>query len=94
MTQKDSDLLADLLARLTVVNQSLDRVHQNIAELLRRAAQRHDTTGLQVSELRGVGHRLVSLAGDLTTLGVDTARWADEVDHMIDTDGEDDNPSL
>jgi hypothetical protein len=75
-----------LLARLSVVNRSLETVNQNIGEVLRRAAQRQDAGGLNVSELRGVGHRLVSLAGDLTTLGVDMARWADEMDDVSDTD--------
>lgn len=83
MTQKDGDVLA----RLTVVKRSLERVNQNIGEVLRRAAERHDTGGLNISELRRVGHRLVSLAGDLTTLGVDMARCADELDEVIDTDG-------
>lgn len=83
MTRKDSDLLA----RLSAVNRSLETVHQNIGESLRRAAERQDTRELNGSELRGVGHRLVSLAGDLTTLGVDLARWADELDEVIDTEG-------
>lgn len=78
---------SDLLARLSVVNRSLETVHQNIGEVLRRAAERQDTRELNGSEWRGVGHRLVSLAGDLTTLGVDMARWADELDEVIDTEG-------
>lgn len=65
MSRHDSDVLT----RLTMVNQSLETVTQNIGELLRRAVQRQDTGGLNVSDLRIVGHRLVSLAGDLTTLG-------------------------
>jgi hypothetical protein len=83
VTRDDSEVLA----RLTVVNQSLETINQSIGELLRRAGERQDTGGLDVSELRIVGHRLVSLAGDLTTLGVDMARWADELDEVIDTDG-------
>jgi hypothetical protein len=83
VTRKDSDLLA----RLSVINRSLERVHQDIGESLRRAAERQDTRELNGSELRGVGHRLVSLAGELTTLGVDMARWADELDEVIDTEG-------
>lgn len=77
-----------------MVNQSLETVTQNIGELLRRAVEQHDTGGLNVSDLRQAGHRLVSLAGDLTTLGVDMARWADESDDVIDTDGEDDDRLL
>jgi hypothetical protein len=76
-----------LVARLTSVRRSLETVNQYIDELLRRAAEPGDTEVLSVSDLRKVGHRLVSLAGDLTTLGVDTARWADELDDAIDTDG-------
>ncbi|MGH4007737.1 MAG: hypothetical protein ACRDTH_06170 [Pseudonocardiaceae bacterium] len=83
MTQNDSDVLT----RLTVVNQSLETVTHNIGELLRRALERHDTGTLTVSDLRAAGHRLVSLAGDLTTLGVDMAGWADESDEVIDTEG-------
>lgn len=83
MTQKDSEVLA----RLTVVHRSLERVNLNIGEVLQRAAERVDTGGPSVSELRRVGHRLVSLAGDLTTLGVSMARCADELDKVIDTDG-------
>lgn len=77
----------DLLARLTTVNQSLDTVGQNIGELLRRVVEAHDAGGLHARDLRLVGHRLVALAGDLTTLGVDMARCADELDEVIDTDG-------
>lgn len=83
MTRNDSDALA----RLTAVNRSLKTVQQNIDELLRWAVQRHDTEELHGSDLRTVGHRLVSMAGDLTTLGVDLARWADESDDVTDTEG-------
>ena len=76
----------ELVARLTAVSWSLKTVDQNVDELLRRAAERQDAGGLNVSNLRSVGHRLVSLAGDLTTLGVDAARWADDLDEAIDTD--------
>jgi hypothetical protein len=77
----------DLLARLTTVHRSLDTVSLNIAELLRRAVEAHDARGLNARDLRRVGHRLVALAGDLTTLGVDVARCAAEWDEVIDTDG-------
>lgn len=73
---------SELVARLTAVSRSLETVNQHVVELLWQ-----DAEGLNVSELRRVGHRLVSLAGDLTTLGVDAARWADELDEAIDTDG-------
>ena len=74
------------MARLTVVSRSLETVNHNVGELLRRASERQDAEGLNVSDLRRVGYRLVSLAGDLTTLGVDAARRADELDEVIDTD--------
>jgi hypothetical protein len=84
----------DVVARLVVVSRSLEAVGQNIGEVLRWAVERHDAGGLHGSELRSVGHRLVSLAGDVTTLGVDLARWADECDDMTDTAGEDDSAGL
>jgi hypothetical protein len=70
----------ELGARLTAFSWSLETVNQHVAELLWQAAE-----GLNVSDLRRVGHRLVSLAGDLTTLGVNAARWADELDEATDT---------
>jgi hypothetical protein len=71
----------ELGARLTSVSQSLAAVNQHIVELLWQDAER-----LNAGDLRRVGHRLVSLAGDLTTLGVNATRWADELDETIDTD--------
>jgi hypothetical protein len=71
----------ELGARLTAFSRSLETVNQHVVELLWQNAE-----GLNMSDLRRVGHRLVSLAGDLTTLGVDAARWADELDEAIDTD--------
>ncbi|MGH3701818.1 MAG: hypothetical protein ACRDQY_20640 [Pseudonocardiaceae bacterium] len=82
MIRKD----CELVARLAEVSRSLETVNHNVGELLRRAAERQDAEGLNVSDLRKVGYRLVLLAGDLTTLGVDTARRADELDEAIDTD--------
>lgn len=76
----------ELVTRLTAVSQSLETVIEHVGELLRRGAERHGAEGLTVSDLRRVGHRLVLLAGDLTTLGVDAARWADELDDAVDTD--------
>lgn len=68
------------MARLTSVNQSWKTINQNVGELLQRAAERQDAGGLNASDLRSLGHQLVSLAGDLTTLGVNAALWADELD--------------
>lgn len=78
---------SELVARLTAVSRSLETINQHVAELLRRAVEWQDAEGRNVSDLRRVGHRLVSLAGDLTTLGVDAALWANELDEAIDTDG-------
>jgi hypothetical protein len=78
---------SELVTRLTAVSRSLETINQHVAELLRRAVEWQDAEGRNVSDLRRVGHRLVSLAGDLTTLGADAARWANELDEAIDTDG-------
>jgi hypothetical protein len=72
----------ELGARLAAFSRSLETVNQHVVELMWQDAER-----LNGSDLRRVGHRLVSLAGDLTTLGVDAARWADELDEAIGTDG-------
>jgi hypothetical protein len=76
----------ELVARLTAVSRNLEAINQNVSDLLRRADERQDAEGSSVSNLREVGHRLVSLAGDLTTLGVNTARWADDLAEAIDKD--------
>lgn len=74
----------ELVVRLATVRRGLETVTQHVDELLRRTVEPRGTETLSVSELRNVGHRLVSLAGDLTTLGVNAARWADELDDAID----------
>lgn len=66
---------------MTAASRSLETVNQHIVELLWQ-----DVEGLNVRDLRRFGYRLVSLAGDLTTLGVDAARWADELDEATNTD--------
>jgi hypothetical protein len=73
----------ELVVRLATVRRGLETVTQHVDELLRRTVESRDTETLNVRELRNVGHRLVSLAGDLTTLGVNAAHWADEVDDAI-----------
>jgi hypothetical protein len=75
----------ELVARLTTVSRNLKTINQHVGELMQRAAEHPDTGGPNAKDLRSVGHRLVSLAGDLTTLGVDAARWADELDEATDT---------
>lgn len=74
------------MARLTAVSRSLETVNQHVGELLRQAVEHHDAGGLSVRDLRTVGYRLVSLAGDLTTLGVDAAWWADDLAEATDTE--------
>jgi len=71
----------ELGARLAAVSRSLETVNQHIVELLWQDLER-----LPVSDLRKIGYRLVSLAGDLTTLGADVARWVNELDKASDTD--------
>jgi hypothetical protein len=68
-----------LVARLIGVSRSLETINQHVSDLLRRVSELHDADRPTVSDLRSVGYRLVSLAGDLTTLGVDAARWADDL---------------
>lgn len=82
MIRKDRELIA----RLTAVSQNLDTVNQHVSELLRQAVEHHDAGGLSVRDLRTVGYRLVSLAGDLTTLGVEAAHWADDLAEATGTE--------
>jgi hypothetical protein len=76
----------ELVARLTAVSRDLETVNQHVGELLRHAVEHYDAGGLDVRGLRDVGRRLVSLAGDLTTLGVDAARWADNFEDATSTE--------
>jgi hypothetical protein len=75
----------ELVARLAPVSRDLETINQHVGELLQRAAEHPDAGGPNARDLRSVGYRLVSLAGDLTTLGVDAARWADELDEATGT---------
>jgi hypothetical protein len=70
----------ELVTRLTAVSRNLEMLNQHLGELLQRGGDRYECRGLSVRDLRRVGHRLVSLSGDLTTLGVDAARWADDLE--------------
>jgi hypothetical protein len=64
---------ADPLPRLNTIN-------HNLGELLQHVTDHHNRGQPTAGSLRIVGRELVSLAGDLTTLGVDIAHWADELD--------------
>jgi len=76
-----------LLARLNAVDRDLHAISQHVGELSRRRPLNQDGSGgLSATDLRTVGYRLVSLAGDLTTLGVDAARWADALDDLTTRD--------
>lgn len=70
----------ELVARLTAVSRNLDTISDHVSEQLREVSEQPGSGELSLQDLRRLGHRLVSLAGDLTTLGVDTARWADDLD--------------
>jgi hypothetical protein len=74
----------EALARLRALSRSIGAVHQCLGELL-RVADRQSRTGLTAHELRAIGHEFVSLAGDLTKVGVDMALWADELDRTTDS---------
>jgi hypothetical protein len=65
----------ELLTRLDVINSRLAVVRQSLATAIQQRG-----TELTADELRPVGYELVSLAGALTTLGVDTACLADDPD--------------
>lgn len=65
----------ELLARLDVISGRLAVVRHSLVVKIQQRG-----TELTADELRPVGYELVSLAGALTTLGVDTARFADDHD--------------
>jgi len=76
----------ELVTRLAAVSRNLETLNQHLGELLQRGGERPECEGLSVKDLRRVGHRLVSLSGDLTTLGVDAARWADDLEEATGTE--------
>lgn len=78
MIRKDRELLA----RLNAVDRDLQAISQHVDELSRRPLTRDGSGELSSRDLRTLGYRLISLAGDLTTLGVDAARWADDLDDL------------
>jgi hypothetical protein len=68
---------ADLLSRLGEVSQKVGAASQAMGDTL-LAVARQDGGDLDVASLRDFAHRLISLAGDLTSMGVEMARRADE----------------
>jgi hypothetical protein len=80
--ESTSNLLTQLLKQLNDVNLSLIRASETMAELLLRGVSHSDTSGVTTTELRSVGHRLVSSGGDLTDLGVKMGVSADQLDQQ------------
>jgi hypothetical protein len=72
----------ELLARLNAVGRDLGAIGQHVGALLGQPLKQDGSGGLSARDLRTVGYRLVSLAGDVTTLGVDAAHWADDLDDL------------
>jgi hypothetical protein len=64
--------------------ESITRALNELAELM---GEQPSTGGLGAVDVQLVGHRLVSVAGDLTTLGVDMARAGDGSDETSDGAG-------
>lgn len=64
----------ELAARLTAINSRLNAVSLRLVESLPRANEQRADNGLNGDTLREIGRDLVSLAGALTTLGVEMAR--------------------
>lgn len=82
MIRKDRELLA----RLNAVGRDLGAISQHVGALSGQPLKQDGSGGLSARDLRTVGYRLVSLAGDLTTLGVDAAHWADDLDDLTARD--------
>jgi hypothetical protein len=70
------------LVRLGAINRELWSVGQELGDLLIALAEQERDGYLTVEPLRVVGRELIALAGDVTTLGVDMARWADDLDRQ------------
>ena len=65
----------------------LEAIAGPLSELATWMAERSKLGGLGAADMQSVGRRLVSLAGDLTTLGVDMACAGDESDAATDEAG-------
>jgi hypothetical protein len=70
------------LARLGGINRGFWSVGQELGDLLIAVAEQERGDYLTAVPLRVVGRELIALAGDLTKLGADMARWADELDRQ------------
>jgi len=69
----------ELVARLGEINVRVGTVLNALGRLLLGAVAVHDDGGLGSGELRAFAHELVGLGGDLTSLGVEMAGKADEI---------------
>jgi len=76
----------ELLARLNAVGRDLGAISQDVGGLSEQALERDGAGRRSARDLRTVGYGLVSLGGDLTTLGVDAAHWADDLDDLTARD--------
>lgn len=57
-----------------MISRRLDAISRRLVESLPGADERRTDVGLNVGAWREIGRELVSLAGELTTLGVEMAR--------------------
>ncbi len=55
----------------------LEAIARPLSELAKRMAEQSNSGDLGTVEMRSIGRRLVSFAGELTTLGVDMALAGD-----------------
>jgi hypothetical protein len=72
----------DSRARLDQHQRDLDAVYSKMGELLPLPHLLDVQGRMRAKDLRAIGHTLVSLAGELTTLGVNMAHWADDLDQQ------------
>lgn len=69
----------ELVARLGEINVKLGTLLDTLGRLLLGAVAAQDDGGLGSGELRALAHELVGLGGNLTSLGVEMAGKADEI---------------
>lgn len=69
-----------LYGQLNTINENLCSATAAMAELLLRVVREPGVSGVDRTELRTIGRRLVSAGGDLTGLGVEIGVVADKID--------------
>lgn len=67
----------EVLVRLSRINRDFGAVNRTLGELLAAVAEGDNAADLMTGHLPVVGRELISLAGELTRLGVDIAHWLD-----------------